>query len=250
MQVISIGRDATNDRVLNDNLVSRHHAQLTIAGNGRVMIRDLGSSNGTFVNGNRITESYLDAGDVVKCGQTLLNWTSWVGDIGSAGLNDSQPAMNLLNFHSLTPLSNEMGILNLRGNHIEINLTTHRVCLKEDEWFRSYSIDIFLEDISSIESVFRSKLIFLLLGILGILGFVYELSNDASNEAWAILVLALIFLIIWFLSRQHLVCICSDGGHPLKVIIYKRFGIAAEDFIDKLQLAKAERVANLYQARR
>ena len=79
MQTLSIGRDASNNIVLNDKLVSRNHAQLVIMDNGQVVIRDLGSSNGLFVNGNRIKESYLTTGDVVKCGGAFVNWFQYIG---------------------------------------------------------------------------------------------------------------------------------------------------------------------------
>ena len=72
MQTFIIGRDASNHIVLNDKLVSRQHAKLTVSDIGQVAIKDLGSSNGTFVNGNRITESILKTGDIVKCGSVFL----------------------------------------------------------------------------------------------------------------------------------------------------------------------------------
>ncbi|HKD96178.1 MAG TPA: ATP-binding cassette domain-containing protein, partial [Micromonosporaceae bacterium] len=50
-----IGRAADNDIVVADLLASRHHAQLTADGRGGWIIEDLGSFNGTFVNGQRIT---------------------------------------------------------------------------------------------------------------------------------------------------------------------------------------------------
>ena len=78
MQTFIIGRDPDNQIVLNDNLVSRHHAQLTVLDNGLVMIKDLGSSNGTFINGNRVTEGYLKMGDIVKCGPVFLSWAQYV----------------------------------------------------------------------------------------------------------------------------------------------------------------------------
>lgn len=77
MQTFTIGRDASNQIVLNDTQVSRQHAQLSIMNNGQVIIKDLGSSNGTFVNGNRITECYLNTGDIVKCGSVFLNWSQY-----------------------------------------------------------------------------------------------------------------------------------------------------------------------------
>ena len=88
-----------NDIVLDDNFVSRYHAQLIIYDNGLVAIKDLGSSNGTFVNGNRITERNLEKGDIVKCGEAFFNWLQYVepqmhqanemGYSGSAGLGST-----------------------------------------------------------------------------------------------------------------------------------------------------------------
>jgi hypothetical protein len=87
MQTLSIGRDASNNVVLNDKMVSRHHAQLIIMDNGQVMIKDLGSSNGSYLNGNRITETYLKQGDVVKCGGTFVNWSQYVNGNQSGNLH-------------------------------------------------------------------------------------------------------------------------------------------------------------------
>lgn len=81
MQTILIGRDIICNIVLNDNFVSRRHAEMIISDNGQVMIRDLGSSNGTFVNGNRISESYLLPGDIVKCASVFLNWQQYTGSL-------------------------------------------------------------------------------------------------------------------------------------------------------------------------
>lgn len=78
MQTLSIGRDASNNIVLNDNFVSRQHAQLLVQDNGLVIIKDLGSSNGTFVNGIRITENSLKKGDIVKCAKIIFDWQTYV----------------------------------------------------------------------------------------------------------------------------------------------------------------------------
>ena len=48
-----------------------------ISDNGQILIKDLGSSNGTFVNGNKVTESYLKQGDSVKCADIQLNWSQY-----------------------------------------------------------------------------------------------------------------------------------------------------------------------------
>ena len=62
-----IGRALDNDIVVADASVSRHHAAIE-AVNGNYKLRDLGSQNGTFVGGARITEAALGDGDAVKIG--------------------------------------------------------------------------------------------------------------------------------------------------------------------------------------
>lgn len=51
--------------------VSRQHCEI-IADNGQVTLRDLGSSNGTFVNGQRAHEARLSAGDIVTVGDAVF----------------------------------------------------------------------------------------------------------------------------------------------------------------------------------
>ena len=83
MRTLNIGRNATNNVILDDKMVSRQHAQLIILDNGQVVIKDLGSSNGTFVNGNKITEYNLKAGDIVKCGNSFVKWTQYINERSS-----------------------------------------------------------------------------------------------------------------------------------------------------------------------
>jgi pSer/pThr/pTyr-binding forkhead associated (FHA) protein len=74
MRTYLIGRDSNADIVINDDFVSRQHAQLTLLDSDRAIIRDLQSKNGTFVNGVRIIEKIISHGDIVKCGLTDLSW--------------------------------------------------------------------------------------------------------------------------------------------------------------------------------
>jgi pSer/pThr/pTyr-binding forkhead associated (FHA) protein len=69
--IITIGRDITNDIVINDPEVSRHHARMTRGGGGYTL-EDLGSTNGTFINGQRLTGARpLASGDLISLGETV-----------------------------------------------------------------------------------------------------------------------------------------------------------------------------------
>lgn len=66
--VLTIGRSADSDIVIDDRLASRSHAQLERE-HGQYVIADCGSRNGTFVNGQRISERYvLRDGDEIQIG--------------------------------------------------------------------------------------------------------------------------------------------------------------------------------------
>ena len=69
---VRIGRAAENDIVLDDVRVSRNHALVVTLPDGSIEVRDLGSSNGTFVNGRRARAERLEPGDFIGIGgQTL-----------------------------------------------------------------------------------------------------------------------------------------------------------------------------------
>jgi len=68
-----IGRANGNDLVIDSERVSRFHAMLTV-GNGAVWLRDLQSSNGTFVNGKRVTSRALSNGDTIQIGDCQIRF--------------------------------------------------------------------------------------------------------------------------------------------------------------------------------
>ena len=68
---VTIGRSGSCHLVLGDDTVSRRHAELFID-DGRWILRDLGSSNGTWVNGRRVVEAEVRPGDVVHLGGCLI----------------------------------------------------------------------------------------------------------------------------------------------------------------------------------
>jgi pSer/pThr/pTyr-binding forkhead associated (FHA) protein len=68
---IRIGRGQDCELVLRDSRVSRRHARVA-ARDGVLVLTDLGSTNGTRVNGDRVTEVALGAGDRIELGETRL----------------------------------------------------------------------------------------------------------------------------------------------------------------------------------
>lgn len=71
-QVITIGRDVKSDFVVNDAEVSRSHTRLTVHSDG-CLVEDLASTNGSFINGQRITTGkMIRPGDVLGMGETVL----------------------------------------------------------------------------------------------------------------------------------------------------------------------------------
>jgi pSer/pThr/pTyr-binding forkhead associated (FHA) protein len=66
-----VGRDAACDLVLADPRASRRHAEVVREG-AAWRVRDLGSSNGTFLNGAAVTEAELGLGDVLTIGDSEL----------------------------------------------------------------------------------------------------------------------------------------------------------------------------------
>lgn len=69
---ITIGRDPANAITINDAEISRRHARLTYQG-GKFILEDLGSTNGTFVNGQRLAgPRVLKPGEVVSFGEQIV----------------------------------------------------------------------------------------------------------------------------------------------------------------------------------
>jgi hypothetical protein len=70
-QEIVIGRSSELDMVLVEEMVSRKHARIALA-DGTISIEDLGSTNGTFVNGEKVQQGTLREGDRVLIGTNIL----------------------------------------------------------------------------------------------------------------------------------------------------------------------------------
>ena len=91
---VTIGRGEDNALALDDKAASRHHAEITKTATG-FQIRDLGSSNGTWVNRERIETHDLGDGDEIKIGGTTLvfsdpEWDEATIMVDLAGIQDAE----------------------------------------------------------------------------------------------------------------------------------------------------------------
>jgi hypothetical protein len=73
-QMISLGRAPDNDVVVGDPATSGHHTRIDVRG-GAFWISDLGSTNGSLVNGEPVIEKQLSDGDLISIGQNTIRFT-------------------------------------------------------------------------------------------------------------------------------------------------------------------------------
>ncbi|MCX4911771.1 FHA domain-containing protein [Streptomyces sp. NBC_00878] len=71
-RMVGIGRGGDNDLVIDDLIVSRRHAELRALPDGTYEIVDLGSHNGTFLNGQPVDRARIDEGDIVGIGHSAF----------------------------------------------------------------------------------------------------------------------------------------------------------------------------------
>src|SRR5436189_314325 len=94
----TIGRLEDNTFQISEPSVSSHHCEVLLRGSD-VVVHDLNSTNGTFINGEKVTESVLKPGQVLRLGQIELRLetdnggtTPPLGGAASAGAGSSTPS--------------------------------------------------------------------------------------------------------------------------------------------------------------
>jgi adenylate cyclase len=70
----TVGRHPDNTVQVLDRIVSKEHCRITRAPNGSYVLRDVGSLNGSYVNGERVAEKVLGTGDQITLGNTVLRF--------------------------------------------------------------------------------------------------------------------------------------------------------------------------------
>jgi hypothetical protein len=139
-----IGRSSDLDLVLIEDMVSRKHAILTLAPNG-ITIADLGSRNGTFVNGEKVRRAHLKEGDRILIGTSILKLVARTpgaiprdaraaqqnlertaaahekkGRRGVHGRLEEVPLVDLLQLLSTSKKTGAIIINGLRGGHVHL----------------------------------------------------------------------------------------------------------------------------------
>jgi DNA-binding NtrC family response regulator len=97
---VLVGKSPACDLPLTDRLVSRRHAAFELAG-PRLRVTDLGSTNGTFVQGIRVGDAYLQGGELVRLGETVLR-------VEALGLTQAAELSRAVRFGKLVGASEEM----------------------------------------------------------------------------------------------------------------------------------------------
>jgi hypothetical protein len=128
-----------------------------------------------------------------------------------------------------------------------ITLTTHRIRCQNSVWGESNFISIMLEKISSVEVVGNSYPMLLIAGILiGIVGLFITFNQQEGNEgAILAIVIGLVFIIAYFVTKKTICIISSDGGNKM---VFRTEGMNIEsliDMVDKIELAKNNRTSQI-----
>jgi pSer/pThr/pTyr-binding forkhead associated (FHA) protein len=110
----TVGKLSENDLVLNDPHVSRLHARFDLV-EGVAWVRDLGSTNGTYVNDFPVRERELQSGDIIQIGGTLLRYRNLLQPSGGKRAEDSKPPFESAALREATPNATVFGAAPVRG---------------------------------------------------------------------------------------------------------------------------------------
>ena len=133
------------------------------------------------------------------------------------------------------------------SNQEKIVLTNVRVAMNNLSFGKKSHTSIFLEDIASVESNYSSKPWLILLGLAcGIIPFTIQNDYLAENQTaiFCGVLTSVAFISVYFITRFHVVKICSKGGSSL---IFKTEGMKTDDvdaFVSKLCSAKQSKSHN------
>lgn len=122
-RTMKLGRDPQCQIVLDDPHISRHHAEILCRGEKDIVIRDMGSTNGVFVNGKKVTEQALNDGDKILIG-TRLYFKFCFQD--AVDQNYQQNLFRAANIDGLTQLYNKKYFVDVLSKEFSFSRRNHQ----------------------------------------------------------------------------------------------------------------------------
>jgi len=136
-------------------------------------------------------------------------------------------------------LENENEIITSNGKRII--LTNQRIVQNDELAGKSYSISIFLENISSIENQYKSSPVYLIIAAIAFIGGI------GYGSPMIGVIAGLVLVALWWFSRKHLITIKSDGGSSLNILAEKMKKKDVENFVFNIVKAKSERINEIHK---
>jgi hypothetical protein len=123
-----------------------------------------------------------------------------------------------------------------------ITLTNYRIQHFTQSFGKSHYMSIHLQDVSSIEVHYRSFILFLVIGILGTTAAFYFGAMNLGDLFVLSGIIGLLFILIYFLTRKHVVTIASNGGGKVQFFTKGMKKETLFDFIHQIEKAKNMRL--------
>ena len=186
-----------------DGEISRRHAEVTPIEGDRVMIEDLGSTNGTIVNGKPIAgKTILGPGDTVEVGDTLLRVTEASAPLGHGGVH-KLPSGFIATFIARAPVKFEW--------ILRVAVQGFFIVLAAELLLRTIAVEYFevTHDIPSMRPT--SVLIITILPVLGNTGGFY-MNFGRPEDHSAVRYLGVAFLMVFLIAALWVALIPSGEG--------------------------------------
>jgi len=148
------------------------------------------------------------------------------------------------NKNNMTHLENEVKLDALTNQD---QLTNLRIAQEYSDFLgASYKNSIFLEKISSVEVRFKSKPLYLILGIVSFIAGISLMSNYNTREIGnALLIIGIVLIVIFFFTRKHVVSITPDGGNSIDITAKGVNESRIEEYLTNIHEAKFARTSNI-----
>jgi hypothetical protein len=132
------------------------------------------------------------------------------------------------------------------SNKSIITLSNQRIILNQRQCGSAYYASIFLENISSIEIVYSSSIIYLLLALIAAIGGVATYINTEEDKMMVGgFIFAAAFVLLWVFTRNKVISVSSNGGSKLNFVASGMSTSGIDKFINDLSRAQKERVETL-----